>query len=201
MTTLEQLIANTNYDHSRYVAKISRIIAMKAGYSIAEAEIIEQAGLLHDVGKSSISPHILNKPGILTAVEYETVKKHTESGYQQIMDVIKTLTIAASVVKEHHERLDGSGYMSLSNGNISPYSRLIAVADVFDALISKRVYKESWNINSVIQYLTAHDNYFDHIIVICLVSVINELISLYKTYSDSVSPPQQNGLYEYRNCL
>ena len=73
--------------------------------------------------------------------------------------------------------------MSLSNGNISPYSRLIAVADVFDTLISKRVYKESWHINSVIQYLTAHDNHFDHIIVSCLVSVINELISLYKTYS------------------
>ena len=180
MITIEQLVSNAVFTHSQYVSQISKIIARQAGYPEEEIIIIGQAALLHDVGKSDVPFGILNKPGALTPGEYDIVKKHAENGYQQIMETIKILMIAASVAKEHHERLDGSGYFSISGDNINPYARLISVADVFDALISRRVYKESWDINSTINYLTAHENYFDYAVVGCLVSVIDQVLSIYK---------------------
>jgi len=180
MMTLEQLIANTKFDHSRNVAQISRIIAIKAGYSADETAVIEQAGLLHDVGKSDVPFGLLNKPGALTPEEYSIVKKHTEDGYRQIMGTIQALTIAASVAKEHHERLDGSGYFHLSNGSISHYSRLIAVADVFDALVSRRAYKEAWDTERAVRYLADNEKYFDCTIVGCLVSVLDQVLEIYK---------------------
>jgi HD-GYP domain-containing protein (c-di-GMP phosphodiesterase class II) len=180
MTTLEELVANTNFNHSRHVAQISKIIAIKAGYSNDETTIIEQSGLLHDVGKIDLPFGILNKPGGLTVDEYNLVKKHTENGYRRIMEIIRLLTIAADVAREHHERLDGSGYLHLTGGNISRYAKLISVADVFDALISRRSYKEPWDVQSILQYLTNHENHFDHTIVGYLISAINEVLSTYK---------------------
>ena len=181
MTTIENLLSNTNFKHSRHVSKISKLIAAKAGYSEDEVQIIEQAGLLHDVGKTAISSNILNKPDALTPEEYELIKKHTDIGYQKIMETIKILTVAASVAKEHHERLDGSGYHKLSGENINPYAKLIMVADVFDALVSRRSYKKAWDTENAIKYLTEHENHFDPDIVRCLISIIDELMLLYKT--------------------
>ena len=179
MITIEKLVSNATFNHSRQVSQISKIIARKAGYPEEEIIIIGQAALLHDVGKSDIPLEILNKPGALTAEEYDLVKKHTENGYQQIMKTIKSLMIAAEVAKNHHERLDGSGYMNLSSDNINPYAKLISVADVFDALVSRRVYKESWDVETVVQYLTDHNHHFDNIIVGHLISAITEVLSTY----------------------
>ena len=183
MTNIEKLIFDSNFEHSKNVAKISRIVASHAGYPENEISIIEQAALLHDVGKSSIPPQILNKPDVLTPAEFEIVKAHADAGYLQIMETIKILNISASVAKEHHEKLDGSGYHNIQGSDISPYSRLIAIADVFDALLSKRVYKESWDVTSVIRYLTVNENHFDRVIVDRLVSVIGEILILYKPVS------------------
>jgi len=180
MITIEQLVSNAVFTHSQYVSQISKIIARQAGYPEDEIIIIGQAALLHDVGKSDVPFSILNKPGALTPNEYDIVKKHAENGYQQIMETIKILMIAASVAKEHHERLDGSGYFSISGENINPYARLISVADVFDALISRRVYKESWDVENVIQYLTQNEQHFDNIIVGHLICVINEVLLTYE---------------------
>lgn len=180
MTQLEKLLANTDFDHSRKVAQISRIIALKAGYTVDEADVIEQSALLHDVGKTSIPSEILNKTGKLNPDEYEIIKTHTENGYKQIMDVVRVLLVSAAVAKEHHERLDGSGYLKLPGPEINPFARLISIADVFDALISRRAYKESWNLTSVIQYLIDHGNQFDHAIVKCLVASINEIMLIYQ---------------------
>jgi len=179
MTNIEKLISDSNFKHSRKVAQISRIVASNAGFTEDEVSIIEQAALLHDVGKASIPSQILNKPDVLTPAEFEIVKAHAAAGYSQIMEAVKVLNISASVAKEHHEKLDGSGYHKMQGHNISPYARLISIVDVFDALLSKRVYKESWDVTSVIQYLTVHDNHFDRIIVNCLVSVIGQILILY----------------------
>ena len=181
MTNIEQLLSNTKYSHSRNVAQISKLIALNIGYSEDEASIIEQAALLHDVGKTAIPPDILNKPDALTPEEYTIVKTHTEVGYEQIMDAVKILTISASVAKEHHERLNGEGYLKISGSNISPYSKLISVADVFDALMSRRSYKESWDISKVISYLLEHDEQFARDIVEHLIDRINDILFLYKS--------------------
>ena len=174
MTNIEKLISDSNFEHSKNVAKISKIIASNSGFTEDEISIIEQAALLHDVGKSSVPPQILNKPDILTPEEFEIVKKHADAGYLQIMETIKILNVSASVAKEHHEKLDGSGYHKIHGTNISPYARLISIADVFDALLSKRVYKESWDVTSVIQYLTVNENHFDRIIVNSLVCILQK---------------------------
>lgn len=180
MITPEQLVAHTKFDHSRYVAKISKILALKTGYSAEEACIIEQAALYHDVGKTDVPPHILNKPGKLTPKEFEVVKTHTENGYEKIMGVIDVLKIASEVAREHHERLDGSGYRKMIGSEISSYAKLIAVVDVFDALISKRPYKKGWDTSNVIKYLIEYNNHFDNQIVMCLVSILNEVLLVYK---------------------
>jgi putative nucleotidyltransferase with HDIG domain len=181
MTTVEQLLANANYDHSKYVSQISRIIAKKIGYSADKTEIITQAALFHDVGKSSVLPEILNKTGALTPQEYVAVKAHTEDGYRQIMEVIRILYAAEEAAKNHHERLDGSGYFGLSNGNICPLLRIISIADIYDALISSRAYKKSWDSESVIQYLVSHEHHFDRVIVGHLIDSIDEIMLLYKS--------------------
>lgn len=181
MTTLEQLIASTNFDHSRNVASISRIIAAKYGYSAKDVTVIEQAALFHDVGKTTVPPDILNKPGSLTPEEFAIVKTHTEAGYALIMEVVKLLLVSSSVAKEHHERLDASGYLRMPACDISMYARLISIADVFDALVSRRSYKEAWDATSAVRYLIDNGNQFDREIVNCLVSVINEILFVYKT--------------------
>ena len=180
MTNIEKLILDSNFKHSKNVAQISRIVASNAGFTENEVSIIEQAALLHDVGKASIPLKILNKPDVLTPDEFEIVKTHADAGYTQIMEAVKILNVSASVAKEHHEKLDGSGYHKIPGNNISPYARLISIVDVFDALLSKRVYKESWDVTSVIQYLTVNENHFDRVIVNCLVSVIGQILVLYK---------------------
>lgn len=187
MTNIEKLISDSNFKHSKTVAQVSRIVALNAGFPENEVSIIEQAALLHDVGKASIPSQILNKPDALTPIEFEIVKTHAEAGYLQILETIKILNISASVAKEHHEKLDGSGYHKIQGNNIHPYARLISIVDVFDALLSKRVYKESWDVTSVIQYLTVHDNHFDRIIVNCLVGVIEQILVLYKPNTKTAS--------------
>ena len=179
MTTLEQLASSTNYRHSRNVAQISRIIALKYGYNQAEADTIEQAALYHDVGKSAIPREILKKPGALTPEEFAIVKTHTEAGHSLIMEAVGLLQISAAVAKEHHERLDGSGYLQIPGRELNPYTRLISVADVCDALLSRRAYKPPWKVTDVVNYLTDHAHYFDPEIVRCLVSEINNVLLVY----------------------
>jgi len=97
MIIIEQLLSNTKYSHSCNVAKISKLVALNAGYPDDEASVIEQAALLHDIGKTAIPSDILNKPDVLTKEEFEIVKTHTEAGYGQIMEAVKILTISAAV--------------------------------------------------------------------------------------------------------
>jgi len=146
------LAENTCFEHSKQVSKLSALLAQLAGYSAEEVSVIEQAALYHDIGKVSIPPEILNKPAQLTPEEFAIVKTHTQSGHDQISEAIKVLTVAAIVAQEHHERVDGSGYMCLPGKEIHPYAKLIAVADVYDALLSKRVYKRGWCDTEIRQY-------------------------------------------------
>jgi len=180
MTALEKLVADTNYAHCRQVANICKIVAERAGYSTDEILIIEQAALLHDVGKGKIDKAIMDKPGKLTPEEFEIVKKHTEAGHDQIMDTIEILRTSAECAKYHHEKPDGTGYFQITGSGISPFVRLISVIDVYDALVSKRVYKDSWDNKSVIDYLTENKTQFDQYIVKCLVNSLDDVLPLYE---------------------
>lgn len=150
---LIELMNGTHFEHSQQVAKISRLLAQLSGCSAEETEIIRQAALFHDIGKSAIPASILNKPGKLTAEEFRTVQKHTTLGQNKLTFEAQVLNAATVVAMQHHERLDGSGYLGLEGKDIHPYAKLVAVADVFDALISRRAYKVPWDVEAVSAYL------------------------------------------------
>lgn len=183
---IQALITATQYEHSRQVARISGLLAEKAGYPPDEVSIITQAAALHDIGKAAVPKHILNKPGALTPEEYEIIKTHTQIGYDQITGAIRVLSAAAVVCKEHHERLDGSrGYIGLTGENIHPYARLIAVADVYDALVSRRVYKKPWDVRDICGYFREQaGKQFDGFIVGLLLGMIDDILLLYSEPKD-----------------
>jgi putative nucleotidyltransferase with HDIG domain len=131
------------YTHSVNVAFYSMQIAKWLKLSDHEIKKVIQSGLLHDVGKSKIPNKILNKKGILTKEEYEVIKRHTILGHEIVKNVDEIDVDVRNAVLLHHERADGSGYPYRCNSKqMTIYSKIVAVADVFDAMTSDRVYKK-----------------------------------------------------------
>jgi putative nucleotidyltransferase with HDIG domain len=134
------------YRHCVEVAAISMVIAKHMRYSRNEIRDIGVAGLLHDIGKMRIPPEIINKPGRLTAEEMEIVKKHSLYSYEMIQDKTDLTENIKLGVLQHHEKTDGSGYpYGLKEDQINPYAEILAVADIYDALISQRPYKKPYS--------------------------------------------------------
>jgi len=150
---LTGLLANDDYTyrHSVAVAAISTLIGRWSGLPPEELHSLTVAALLHDIGKTKIPSHILNKCGKLMPEEYELVKLHTTFGYDLIRNTEGLSTEHALVALQHHERLDGSGYPNRLRDETSLYSRIVAVADVFHAMLSKRPYKEAFPFYQVIK--------------------------------------------------
>jgi putative nucleotidyltransferase with HDIG domain len=129
------------HGHSRRVAGLARRLALQVGVSDASARIVAQAGLLHDIGKIGIPETILRKPGPLTEAEWEIMRSHPVVG-AQIVAPLEFFSEGASVIRHHHERVDGSGYPDgLRAAQIPLGARIVAVADVYDALTSDRPYR------------------------------------------------------------
>lgn len=134
--------------HSVRVAGYSMALARAMGYDEKQVDQVYQTGLLHDVGKIGIPDLILKKEGKLTSEEYGEIKEHTSIG-GHILAAIETMDYLAAGAKYHHERYDGTGYpKGLAGDEIPEIGRIIAVADVFDALVSKRHYKEAMDIET-----------------------------------------------------
>ena len=137
--------------HSVRVAGYSHALAEAMGYDEDRVDQVYQTGLLHDVGKIGIPDLILKKEGKLTNEEYGEIKEHTSIG-GHILAAIETMGYLADGAKYHHERFDGKGYPNgLKGKEIPEIGRIIAVADVFDALVSKRHYKEAMDVESAKQ--------------------------------------------------
>ncbi|WP_457748670.1 HD domain-containing phosphohydrolase [Sulfurimonas sp.] len=134
-------------NHVKRVAEYSRLLALFYGLSEKEAEMLKQASPMHDIGKVAIPDAVLNKPGRFNAEERAIMDTHAELGYQMLHHSQRPLLQAAAIVAyEHHEKWDGSGYpRGLQGENIHIYGRITALADVFDALGSDRVYKKAWD--------------------------------------------------------
>ena len=133
-------------NHVKRVAEYSKIFALECGLSEKEANILKQASPMHDIGKVWIPDSVLNKPGRLTPDEREIMNTHANLGYEMLKNSERDILKAAAIVAfEHHEKWDGTGYPNKKIGDdIHIYGRITAIADVFDALGSKRVYKEAW---------------------------------------------------------
>ncbi len=127
--------------HSAGVARVAALLAQRMGFSERAVQEQERAGLLHDIGKLGVSNRILDKPGKLTDAEFREIQKHPELTYQTLVRV-GPLAKIAEVSALHHERLDGSGYYrGMSAHNLGLSARILAVADVYDALVSDRPYR------------------------------------------------------------
>ena len=136
--------------HSIRVSHYSRLIAENMGMEQDEIENIYYIALLHDIGKIAIPDSILNKPGRLTEEEFKVMKSHTTRG-AEILKGISTIPQIIEGAKSHHEKYDGSGYPEgLKGDNIPLVARIICCADCFDAMASRRVYKEPFSLEKII---------------------------------------------------
>lgn len=145
---------DVTYSHSVNVAVYSCILGMGMGYDKKALSDLVLASLLHDIGKMFIPKEILNKTGRLTASEYQLIKSHAVKSYQFIKNRSDISEEIKQAILHHHENEDGSGYPDrLSGAEQSPYTKILHVADVYDALISRRPYKPSYSPGEAVEYL------------------------------------------------
>ncbi|KRE47529.1 hypothetical protein ASG85_27395 [Paenibacillus sp. Soil724D2] len=173
--------------HVKRVAEYSRLLAIKYGLSEQEAEVIRLASPMHDVGKVGIPDAILNKPGSLTSEEFDVMKTHSNLGYEMLKHSNKqVLNAAAIIAQQHHERFDGTGYpQGLRGDEIHLYGRITALADVFDALCSDRVYKKAWELDRVMDLLkTERGRHFDPVIVDLFIKHLDEFLVIKEFYKE-----------------
>jgi putative two-component system response regulator len=137
------------------VGDLGREVAHAIGRPPEWAERLRLAARLHDIGKVTIPDTVLLKPGPLTMAEYDEVKQHTVLGRRLLLGVSSELfALAAEVAWSHHEWWDGSGYPNSLGGEAIPLSgRIVAIADVFDSLISRRIYKREWSVVEAVRFV------------------------------------------------
>jgi putative two-component system response regulator len=154
--------------HLLRMASYSRLIAKNLGLPETEQELIQDAAPMHDVGKMGTPDHILLKPGRLDEDEMVIMRRHAEIGAEILQgSASPLLQTAALIAATHHEKFDGSGYPNgLKGENIPLYGRIVAVADVFDALTSARPYKKAWELDEATKFL--RDNAGSHFDPVCV---------------------------------
>ncbi|RKP46735.1 DUF3369 domain-containing protein [Cohnella endophytica] len=177
-------------NHVKRVAEYSKLLSLKYGFTEEEAEIVRLASSMHDVGKVAVPDEILNKPGKLTPEEFETIKNHTNHGYAMLnhsnRDIIKT---AAIIAHQHHEKYNGKGYPNgLAGEDIHIYGRIAAIADVFDALGSERVYKKAWPLDEILAYFKEESGqHFDPKLVDIFFENLPSILKIRDQYTDARS--------------
>lgn len=134
---------DSTFMHCMNVSVISSMLAKWMKFSEDEIATVTLCGLLHDIGKLQIPDSILNKPGKLTPEEYEVIKQHTVKGYEILKDKAIDMPIKLAAL-EHHEKCDGTGYPSAKRGeDIHKFSKIVAIADIYDAMTANRVYRDA----------------------------------------------------------
>lgn len=155
------------FGHSVNVCVLSLITGITLGYSREDLFRLGMGAILHDIGKIHVPEEILNKPGPLTGEEFEVVKQHTVWGYELLRCLSDVGHASACVALQHHERHDGHGYPEgLRGDEIHPFARIVAVADVFDALTSDRAYRRALPVHEAWEMLAGSGGFlFDFRIV------------------------------------
>ncbi|MCA1055532.1 HD-GYP domain-containing protein [Rossellomorea aquimaris] len=158
LTVLTDVFTYDSYvfHHSFNVTLYTLSIGIELRLSPRQLEELGIGAILHDVGKMLVSEEILMKPGKLTEEEFEEVQKHTEHGFDILRKLQSVSLMVAHCAYQHHERLDGSGYpRGLKGDDIHPFAKIIAVADVFDAMTSNRVYRKAMLPHEALEILFA----------------------------------------------
>ena len=178
-------------DHSKRVTGLAIAIGGAVGLSLEQLATLYCAALLHDIGKVGVSTNILDKPGELTSNEFESMEEHPAKG-ARILEPLSAYAPVVPIVLQHHERLDGSGYpYGLRGEAICPGARILAVADVYDALISERPYRASWNHQRAMAFIKERtDRIFDpRIVEVFLDIMIREDSTAEPDTEDSTAEP------------
>ena len=187
MGTIAEYRSKETGNHVKRVAHYSKILATHYGLNEEEAEMLKQASPMHDIGKVAIPDAVLNKPGRFNEEERKIVDTHAFLGYQMLNKSDKKLLKAASIVAhEHHEKWDGSGYpRGLSGENIHIYGRITAIADVFDALGSDRVYKKAWDNERIFKlFKEERGKHFEPKLIDIFFDNLDEFLTVQRTFKD-----------------
>lgn len=174
-------------EHIARMSQYSKLLALEFGMGEQQAELLRQAAPMHDVGKIGIPDAILLKPGRLTPDEFDHMKQHAAIGAQILANSSSPLLqLAHKLAIEHHEKWDGSGYpYGLKGEQISVEGRIVAIADVFDALTSKRPYKEAWGVEEALEHMQAQaGKHFDPHLINLFVNKLDAIIAIKNTYQE-----------------
>ncbi len=174
--------------HIQRMAHYSQVIAKGLGLDVATAKLVLEAAPMHDVGKIGIPDQILLKPGRLTPEEFEIMKNHAQLGWELLKDSgSEILRAGAEIALSHHEKYDGTGYPGALKGNDIPlFGRIVAVADVFDALTSERPYKKAWSLEDARRFLEeGRGKHFDPLCVEALFAGWDEVLDIKQRFRDA----------------
>ncbi len=174
-------------NHTKRVGEYSALIAAKLNLNDEEIELLRFTAPMHDAGKIGISDSILLKPDKLTVDEFNTMKTHTKMGYNLLVDdESEFLNAAAMIALDHHEKYDGTGYPNGKKADeISLFGRIVAITDVFDALTSKRPYKDAWSFEKSLALIVEQKGkQFDPDVVDAFVDNIDEVEVIYNKFKD-----------------
>ena len=174
-------------NHVKRVALYSKELALLYGLSQEEADKLQMASPMHDIGKVGIPDAVLNAPRKLTMDEWEIMQTHAHLGYDMLKSSNKPILQAAAIVaNEHHEKWDGSGYPSALVGKeIHIYGRITAIADVFDALGSERVYKKAWELEKILTLFKEESGkHFDPELVTLFLNNLDTFLAIRDKFKD-----------------
>ena len=190
VSSLSELVESQSHETGRHVKRVSaytEILCRAMGLSEEDTWKISVASMMHHVGKICVPREILHKPGKLNDEEFGEIKKHVDFGYELLKNSpCELMRIAATIAQQHHERFDGKGYQkNISGEQIDIYARCVSVADVFDALVSKRCYKQSWTAqNAREEILSQAGKQFDPSITKLFDEHFDEFLAVMEKYTD-----------------
>ncbi len=173
--------------HVVRMSKASYLLAVAAGLSPEQSDLLLNTAPMHDIGKIGIADHVLTKPGALDAAEWAQMKQHPQIGADIIGDHSSALMQMARIVAlTHHEKWDGTGYpQGLKGEDIPLEGRIVAIADVFDALTSERPYKRAWTSEATVEYMTTQSGIaFDPRLLTLFFELVSQLQNIRSQHAD-----------------
>ncbi len=179
--------SNEAGNHVRRMSQVCHLLALASGLPEDQTAVLMHAAPMHDIGKIATPDAVLLKPGKLTPEEWEIMKQHPTVGLSILNGSSRPILKAAAVIAhQHHEKFDGSGYpQGLKGHDIHLYARIVAVADVFDALSHKRCYKDAWPVEQVVGHLReVAGHHLDPVYVELLIANIDKAVDINKRWPD-----------------
>ncbi|OUS01259.1 two-component system response regulator [Gammaproteobacteria bacterium 54_18_T64] len=182
---LAGLMESTSDETGQHILRVSEISALLAHYhpalSVDDVEVVRHAAPMHDIGKMMVPHEILHKPGRYTEGEFKQMQEHPDHAYKLLACSDRKLIRAAAIIAhEHHEKWNGKGYpQGLLGDEIHIYGRIVALADVFDALSHARSYKDAWSTEKVVAYIEDHNGtQFDPALVAIFMEHLDEFYAI-----------------------